>query len=100
MLPEFRQWITSKDRYHGIFSNRPKGQIKASAQFSSMHLKLELSQGLDKSKRVRKKVSSSKVSIIAVVISPLPIYQSNVCEFSIDKLKIDNKYDHCSGRKW
>lgn len=42
---------------------------------------------IDRSKKVRGKVKSRLASTVAAVVSTLPVYESNVCEFSIDRRK-------------
>jgi diacylglycerol kinase (ATP) len=42
---------------------------------------------IDRSKKVRSKVKSRLVSTVAAIISTVPAYESNICEFSIDRRK-------------
>src|SRR5581483_8700217 len=40
---------------------------------------------IDRSKKVRSKVKSRLISTVAAIISTVPAYESNLCEFSIDR---------------
>jgi diacylglycerol kinase (ATP) len=42
---------------------------------------------IDRSKKVRSKVRSRLISTVAAIISTVPSYESNLCEFSIDRRK-------------
>lgn len=42
---------------------------------------------IDRSKKVRTKVKNRLASTVAAVVSTIPVYQSNVCEISIDRHK-------------
>lgn len=42
---------------------------------------------IDKSKKVRGKVNNRLVSTVAAVVTTLPVYESNICEFSVDRRK-------------
>jgi diacylglycerol kinase (ATP) len=43
---------------------------------------------IDRSKKVRSKVKSRLVSTITAVVATLPTYESNLCEFTIDRKKL------------